>query len=141
MCTTVLLIIINLYNLQSFIGRYLLQTSVKSTNKSSHQYSTKSKIIRELPDRESFKLRNALLVTKLSRYEVEQHRNPELSKSQLEEFIRNRGTDYEGLLYYHRIHKEFKETVAKSFQKFGINVLSVNRYHLFNIILKKTHIY
>lgn len=124
-----------------FPGRSLM---TKSANRSSElhtcrKYSTKPhNIIRELPDdRGKFSLSNALLVTKLSRYEVEQHRHPELSKSQLEELIRNRGTDYEGLLFYHNVHKEFEKTVAKCFRQFGVNVQSVNRYkNIFDLSLR-----
>lgn len=71
--------------------------------------------------------KNALIVTKLSRYEFEQHKNPKLTVLQLEKLLRDRGTDYDLLLNYHRIHKEFEQRVANSFKEFGIAVKLVNR--------------
>lgn len=80
-------------------------------------YSTKQK----------FKLTKALIITKLSKFEFEQHRHPNLSEHELEEIIRNRGTDYTAMLYYHNLHKDFERKVADSFKHYGVKVELVNR--------------
>lgn len=76
---------------------------------------------------QKFPFRKALIVTKLSRYEFEQHKNPKLTNVQLEKLLRDRGTDYDLWLYYHQMHKEFEGKVAKSFTDYGIDVRLVNR--------------
>lgn len=74
-----------------------------------------------------FQFKKALIVTKLSRYEFEQHKNPKLTVSELEKMLRARGTDYDLMLYYHQIHKKFEKKIAESFKEFGIDVKMVNR--------------
>lgn len=74
--------------------------------------------------------KKALIVTKLSRYEFEQHKNPKLTVLQLEKLLRDRGTDFDLLLHYHKIHKDFEKKVAESFKSFGIDVKCVNRVTL-----------
>lgn len=74
-----------------------------------------------------FSFRKVLIVTKLSRYEFEQHKNPKLSVVQLEKILRDRGTDYDLWLQYHQIHKDFERRVAKSFKEHGMDVKLVNR--------------
>lgn len=83
---------------------------------------------RHLSDERSFKLTKALLITKLSRFEFEQHRNSNLNANSLEEAIRHRGTDYEALLYFHKIQKDFQRKVVKGFTELGIEVQMANRY-------------
>lgn len=80
------------------------------------------------PSAKSFRLEKALIVTKLSRYEYEESRNRELSTQQLEEKLRNRGTDFDGMIYHHNIHKKFEMRVIKSFQDVGCDVKVINRY-------------
>ncbi|XP_017839331.1 NAD kinase 2, mitochondrial isoform X2 [Drosophila busckii] len=70
----------------------------------------------------NFKLKRALVVTKLSRYELEQLRHPELSREQLEQKLRDRGTDVEMVLYLHNLHKDFERRVVQSFQNVGCEV-------------------
>lgn len=77
---------------------------------------------------QKFQFKKALIVTKLSRYEFEQHKNPKLNVIQLEKLLRDRGTDYDLWLHYHRIHKDFELKVANSFRDYGIDVNLVNRY-------------
>lgn len=77
-----------------------------------------------------FSFRKVLIVTKLSRYEFEQHKNPKLSVVQLEKLLRDRGTDYDLWLHYHQVHKEFEQRVANSFKEHGSDVKLVNRYWL-----------
>lgn len=79
-----------------------------------------------------FQFKKALIVTKLSRLEFEQHKNPKLSVAELEKMLRDRGTDFDALLQYHRIHKEFETTVAESFRRHNIDVKLVNRFVVFH---------
>lgn len=75
----------------------------------------------------NFKLQRALLISKLSRYEFEQLRHPKLSKEQLETKIRNRGTNFETLMYLHNLHKDFERKIVRSFQDVGCEVKLANR--------------
>jgi len=70
----------------------------------------------------NFKLKRALVVTKLSRYEFEQLRHPELSPDQLQQKLRDRGTDVEMVLHLHNVHKDFERQVVQSFQDVGCEV-------------------
>ncbi|XP_068144259.1 NAD kinase 2, mitochondrial isoform X2 [Drosophila tropicalis] len=78
----------------------------------------------------NFKLKRALVVTKLSRYEFEQLRHPGLSKEQLEQKLRDRGTDVEMVLYLHNLHKDFERRVVQSFQDVGCEVKLSSRSSL-----------
>lgn len=75
-----------------------------------------------------FRLRKALIVTKLSRYEFEQHKHPKMTVNELEHMLRDRGTDYDALIQIHKAHKEFETRVANSFEQFGVEVKLVNRW-------------
>lgn len=74
-----------------------------------------------------FKFKNALLVSKLSRFEFEQQKNPNLSTNELEKMLRARGTDYQALVDFHKYQKEYEESVVKSFQHYGKKVKIANR--------------
>lgn len=74
-----------------------------------------------------FKIAKALIVSKLSRLELESHRNAKLSESQLEQLIRNRGADYDSLVYHHHLHKNFRQRVAQAFTDLGVQVQLTNR--------------
>ncbi|XP_052842115.1 NAD kinase 2, mitochondrial isoform X4 [Drosophila gunungcola] len=78
----------------------------------------------------NFKLKRALIVTKLSRYEFEQLRHPELSPDQLQQKLRDRGTDVEMVLYLHKVHKDFERRVVQSFQDVGCEVKLSSRSSL-----------
>ncbi|XP_011292046.1 NAD kinase 2, mitochondrial isoform X1 [Musca domestica] len=78
-------------------------------------------------DPTNFKLQRALLVSKLSRYEFEQLRHPNLSAQQLEARLRDRGTDFDTLMYLHNLHKDFERTIVRSFQNVGCEVKLANR--------------
>ncbi|XP_016971280.1 NAD kinase 2, mitochondrial isoform X4 [Drosophila rhopaloa] len=78
----------------------------------------------------NFKLKRALVVTKLSRYEFEQLRHPELSQDQLQQKLRDRGTDVEMVLYLHKVHKDFERRVVQSFQDVGCEVKLSSRSSL-----------
>lgn len=74
-----------------------------------------------------FKVSKALIVSKLSRLELEQHRHNTLNQPQLEKLIRDRGTDYESLVYHHHLHKNFQQRIAQSFTELGVQVQLANR--------------
>lgn len=75
----------------------------------------------------TFRLERALIVTKLSRYEFEQLRHPHLSPSQLEETLRNRGTDFDALIHRHNVNKDFEKMIVCSFRNVGCEVKLTNR--------------
>uniref|UniRef100_A0A336M694 NAD kinase 2, mitochondrial n=1 Tax=Culicoides sonorensis TaxID=179676 RepID=A0A336M694_CULSO len=77
-----------------------------------------------------FRPRRALIVSKLTKYEFEQIRHPIMNEEELEKFLRNRGTDYEALLYYHNLHKNIEFEVAKGFKDQGVDVKVVNRLNI-----------
>lgn len=78
-------------------------------------------------DERPFLLSKALIVSKLSRLELEQYRNANLNHNEIKATIKNRGSDYEAMKYYHEIHKNFERKVAESFTAAGISVQLVNR--------------
>lgn len=81
-----------------------------------------------MPGPESaFKLSRAMLVTKLSRLELEKHRNQQLNAVQLEKLLRDRGTDYDSLLYHHHLHLNFVARVADCLHEAGVEVRMANR--------------
>ncbi|XP_065086602.1 NAD kinase 2, mitochondrial isoform X2 [Ochlerotatus camptorhynchus] len=73
------------------------------------------------------KLRKVLVVSKLTRLEFEKTRDQALSDERLEHKIRNRGSDYDAMKYYHHLHKDVEAEVVKSFREQGIEVKVVNR--------------
>lgn len=73
------------------------------------------------------KLRRVLVVSKLTRFEFEKIRDEQLSEESLEQKIRDRGTDYDAIRYYHHLHKDVEEKVVQSFRAHGIEVKVVNR--------------
>lgn len=92
-------------------------------------------IKRNFSDERSFKLTKALLVTKLSRFEFEQHRNSNLNPNQLEKAIRHRGTDYEAILYFHKIQKDFQQKVVQGFTELGVQVQVANRFVMIILLI------
>lgn len=77
-----------------------------------------------------FRPKKALVVSKLTKYEFEQMRHPIMNEEELEKFLRNRGTDYEAMLYYHNLHKNIEFEVAKEFKDQGVDVTVVNRLNI-----------
>ncbi|ROT72402.1 hypothetical protein C7M84_009207 [Penaeus vannamei] len=76
----------------------------------------------------NFRPQKVLILTKLSRYEFEKRRHPELTERQLERCLRNRGSDYNMLLYHHYIHKGVENTVNSVFRAAGIETKVVYRF-------------
>lgn len=84
------------------------------------------------------RIKKALIVTKLTRYEFEKIRHSDLNESELEEKIRCRGTDYDALMYYHNLHKNVEAKVVKCFRDAGVDVKLVNRLTINRDTLKWT---
>lgn len=72
-------------------------------------------------------LGRALIVSKMTRYEVEQYRHPGLNESQLERVVRYRGSNYESLIDHHIRHKTYERYLVDIFNKMGITTRTVNR--------------
>ncbi|KAJ4432136.1 hypothetical protein ANN_20752 [Periplaneta americana] len=74
-----------------------------------------------------FCLKRALLVSKMTRYELECLRYPDLSTSKREAALRKQCFDYDVLLQHHNLHKEFEHKVMKTLNDCGIETRTVNR--------------
>lgn len=81
----------------------------------------------QVPSAPNLKLRKCLVVSKLSRYEFEKLRHPELNAEELECLLKNRGNDIQALLHYYNLHKQFENKVTKTLRDLGIEVRVVNR--------------
>lgn len=73
------------------------------------------------------RIKKALIVTKLTRYEFEKIRASEMNAVELEDHIRQRGTDFDALMRYHHLHKTTEHKVIDAFRKQGVEVKIVNR--------------
>ncbi|KAF2881591.1 hypothetical protein ILUMI_24583 [Ignelater luminosus] len=73
------------------------------------------------------KLEKVLVVSKLSIYEFERSRHNNLSDVQFEKVLRNRGSDFDKMLYHYQLHKCFESAIVNNFTKAGIDVKVVNR--------------
>nr|CAD7424578.1 unnamed protein product [Timema monikensis] len=75
----------------------------------------------------SLKLNRALLVSKLSRYELESLRFKDIDQTQLEKKLRNRGSDYELLIHHHEVHKSFEKSVIDVLKNKNVDIRLVPR--------------
>lgn len=75
----------------------------------------------------SISMKRALLVSKMTRYELECQRYPDLSMSKLEDTLRKQCFDYDVLLQHHNLHKKFEHKVRKILNDCGIETRTVNR--------------
>ncbi|XP_055609216.1 NAD kinase 2, mitochondrial isoform X2 [Uranotaenia lowii] len=91
---------------------------------------------RQMGTNSKTKLRKILVVSKLTRLEFEKTRDHCLNDEKLELKIRNRGSDYDAMKYYHHLHKDVEEEVVKSFREAGVEVKVINRLTLNNDILR-----
>ncbi|XP_057660932.1 NAD kinase 2, mitochondrial [Diorhabda carinulata] len=74
------------------------------------------------------KMEKALIVSKLSRYEYEKTKHKNLSDKELETLLRKRGSNYEKLISFHYLHKEFEEHLKNTLLALGTEVEVVNRF-------------
>lgn len=72
-------------------------------------------------------IKKVLVVSKLSRYDFEQYKHKNLTQTELNNLIKDRGSDLEKLLYYHELHKSFENKVVDAFRDFGIQVEVANK--------------
>ncbi|XP_055687911.1 NAD kinase 2, mitochondrial isoform X2 [Lutzomyia longipalpis] len=85
---------------------------------------------RQVVPEKDFSLKRALIVAKLSRYEFEKRRYPDLNSTQLEEKIRGRGTDYDSLIHFNEMHSNFRKSVVDAFRHCGVEVRVVDRHSI-----------
>ncbi|CAG9858331.1 unnamed protein product [Phyllotreta striolata] len=76
------------------------------------------------------KIEKALIVSKLSRYESEKRIYSNCSEHELEKILRKRGTNYEKLVSFHELHRNFENNLTETLNRFGTEVEVVNRYNL-----------
>lgn len=103
----------------------------KSTYVNNHSFHSHAK-------NNKLRIKKVLIVTKLTRYEFEQLRHPDLNEQQLEEKIKYRGTDFDALMYYHNLHKKVEQKVVDSFSQLGVEVKVVNRITINKELLRWT---
>jgi hypothetical protein len=80
-------------------------------------------------------LKRALLVSKVTRYELECQRYPDLSLAKLETALRKQCFDYDVLLQHHHLHKEFEHRVRNILNECGIETRTVNRWGIKLIVV------
>jgi NAD+ kinase len=86
------------------------------------------------------RIKKVLIVTKLTRLEFEKMQHLGLNDAELEEKIKNRGTDYDALLYYHNLHKTVEQKVVECFRGLGVEVKVVNRLNINKELLQWTNL-
>lgn len=104
-----------------------------STHVNNHWFHSQAK-------NNKLRIKKVLIVTKITRYEFEKIRRPDLSDEALEEKIRNRGTDFDALMHYHHLHKKTEHKVVKCFSDLGVEVKIVNRLNINRDLLNWTDI-
>jgi len=75
----------------------------------------------------SISMKRVLLVSKVTRYELECQRYPDLSGLKLEDTLRKQCFDYDVLLQHHNLHKEFELKVRQILNDCGIETRTVTR--------------
>lgn len=109
------------------------QNTNKSTYVNNHLFHSQAK-------NNKLRIRKALIVTKLTRLEFERLRHSELNDLELEEKIRNRGTDFDALMHYHNLHKNVENKVADEFRQMEVEVKVVNRLTINRDLLRWTDV-
>lgn len=80
-------------------------------------------------EQHAFKLRRAVVLSKLSRFEYLRRQHNDLTEQQLETYLRDRGTDYDVLVRHHNLHQEFEEHVKSSLVKHDVEIQVVDRFN------------
>lgn len=75
-----------------------------------------------------FKPKKVLVLSKLTRFEFEKRRHPNLTEQQLANLLADRGSDYNGLLYHHNIHTKCLEAVTSSLSNLGVETQVMKRF-------------
>ena len=120
----------------------LLRLSQSPTSHHAHRNSTyvNNHWFHSQAKNNKLRIKKALIVTKLTRYEFEKIRHSELNNLELEEKIRCRGTDFDALMHYHNLHKETEHRVVDCFRNFGVEVKVVNRLTINRDLLNWTDV-
>ncbi|CRK92897.1 CLUMA_CG006300, isoform A [Clunio marinus] len=105
----------------------------KSTYTNNHWFHSQAK-------ENKLRIKKALIVTKLTRYEFERIRHSELNDLELEELIRCRGTDFDALMHYHFLHKTLERKVYECFKNLGVETKIINRLTINRDLLRWTDI-
>uniref|UniRef100_T1JBC5 NAD kinase 2, mitochondrial n=1 Tax=Strigamia maritima TaxID=126957 RepID=T1JBC5_STRMM len=74
-----------------------------------------------------FHPKKVLVLSKITRYEFEKRRHPNLSEEQLTDALAKRGSDYKGLLYHHDIHTKCLNLVTETLRRHNIETRVVQR--------------
>ncbi|CAG0896344.1 unnamed protein product [Cyprideis torosa] len=82
----------------------------------------------------SFPPKTALILTKLTRYEFEKRRHPDLSETELRQRLTERGSDFDMMLQRHLIHKNCEKMLQDALQRHGVETRLVYRFE-YNIEL------
>uniref|UniRef100_A0A1B6LJF1 NAD(+) kinase n=1 Tax=Graphocephala atropunctata TaxID=36148 RepID=A0A1B6LJF1_9HEMI len=72
-------------------------------------------------------LDRALVLSKMTRYEVEKYCHHHLTEAELEKLIRSRGSNFESLIEHHQRHKDYERYVLETFKSLGIETKLQNR--------------
>ena len=74
-------------------------------------------------DPKTFRPKNVLILTKLSRYQFEKQQHAkDMPEDEFRHFIEKRGSDYTLIKYYHNIHKSVEEQIVHALKKRGLEV-------------------
>ena len=73
----------------------------------------------EIPNSpKTFRPKNILILTKLSRYEYEKEQlAKDITEDEFRHFLENRGSDYTLIKYYHNVHKSVEEKIVNALEK------------------------
>ncbi|XP_078573695.1 NAD kinase 2, mitochondrial-like isoform X1 [Branchiostoma floridae x Branchiostoma japonicum] len=69
-----------------------------------------------------------LVLSKMSRYEFEKHKQPYLSEDELRRRLAARGSNYEGLMKRHKIHTRNLESVTEALRSHGVEVKVIQKH-------------
>ncbi|KAK0406039.1 hypothetical protein QR680_018332 [Steinernema hermaphroditum] len=76
-----------------------------------------------------FHPKRVLVLSKITRLEFERRRHPDLNESELETFLKHRGSDYVRLLEKHNHHLHYLELINKELNRAGIETRVVKRFN------------
>lgn len=88
-----------------------------------------SNLLSNISNNRPLNIEKVLVVSKLSRYEYERKKHKHLNDNEFVRELTSRGTDFDRLIHFHKLHKQFETNVVDTFTNMGINVQVVNRYY------------
>ncbi|XP_037080752.1 NAD kinase 2, mitochondrial-like isoform X2 [Pollicipes pollicipes] len=87
-----------------------------------------------------FAPKKALILTKFSRYEFEKKRHGNIPEAELEKRLKERGSDYNMLLYHHYLHKGCENTVVQALRNQNIDTKVVTRFDYKSDVIEESDI-